>query len=102
MDNLSLKEILESHNAYIIAPAGHGKTEMIADIVKVCSEDVLVLTHTNAGVEAIRRRLRKKGFAQARIHVGTIAGFCQKWCLSYPRTSCIDPALSRFEDSNIG
>ena len=100
MDKLLFKQIQDRHNAYIVAPAGHGKTEMIADIVKMSDDSILVLTHTNAGVEAIKKRLLKKGLVQSKIHVGTIAGFCQKWCFSYPKTACIDPTLSRFDNSD--
>lgn len=55
-----LNSIFEKRNAYIIAPAGHGKTEMIVDLVQASTGKALLLTHTNAGVEALRKRLKKK------------------------------------------
>lgn len=42
--------IQSKHNAAIIAPAGHGKTEMITDLVDNLPGKKLVLTHTNAGI----------------------------------------------------
>ena len=45
---------------YIIAPAGHGKTEQISNFVLTNSaKKVLVLTHTNAGVSTLMKRFRK-------------------------------------------
>ena len=38
--------IRSKHNASIIAPAGHGKTEMITELVDKLSGKKLVLTHT--------------------------------------------------------
>ncbi|XOQ51787.1 MAG: hypothetical protein ACFWT7_00170 [Succiniclasticum sp.] len=74
-------------NAYIIAPAGHGKTEMIVDIVKRSSQKILVLTHTNAGVYALNKRFRRHGVGTAKYSVYTIASFCRYWCRAYPCTS---------------
>ena len=55
------KKISNSHSSAIIAPAGHGKTEMISDIVDRTSGKSLLLTHTNAGVDALSKRMTKKG-----------------------------------------
>ena len=50
-----LVKIESKYNVAIIAPAGHGKTEMVADMVAGFSGKQLVLTHTNAGVDAIQK-----------------------------------------------
>lgn len=55
-----LVKIESKYNVAIIAPAGHGKTEMVADMVAGFSGKQLVLTHTNAGVDAIKKRLSKR------------------------------------------
>ena len=55
-----LDSILSKPNAYIVAPAGHGKTEMIVDLVIATEGKALLLTHTNAGVDALKKRLKKR------------------------------------------
>lgn len=67
MTNEELLTISSLPNAAIIAPAGHGKTEMIADIVEHSSRRQLLLTHTNAGVDAISKRLKKETYPKISI-----------------------------------
>ena len=62
MTEADLDKIMQMSSAAIIAPAGHGKTEMIAEIVKHAEGKQLLLTHTNAGVDAIEKRLQKYFF----------------------------------------
>lgn len=82
-----LNSIFEKRNAYIIAPAGHGKTEMIVDLVQASTGKALLLTHTNAGVEALRKRLKKKNVNEKKYSISTIAGLCMRWCSAYPATT---------------
>ena len=49
MTKEELDLLISKHNGSIIAPAGHGKTEMITDIVIALEGKQLLLTHTNAG-----------------------------------------------------
>ena len=85
---------MQMSSAAIIAPAGHGKTEMIADIVECSTGKQLLLTHTNAGVDAIDKRLKKRRISAAKYTVTTIAAFCIKWCVSYDNTACFNKTLS--------
>lgn len=101
MTNEELLTISSLPNAAIIAPAGHGKTEMIADIVEHSSRRQLLLTHTNAGVDAISKRLKKRNISKDKYTVTTIAAFCIKWCLSYDNSSHIDKTLSPLEKSQV-
>jgi hypothetical protein len=71
----------------VLAAAGCGKTELIAKSVAQSSGRQLVLTHTNAGVEAIRRRLRHLGVSSQRASVDTLDGWCLKYVSSYPNLS---------------
>lgn len=87
-------ELISTNTAAIIAPAGHGKTEMLAEIVERSSGKLLLLTHTNAGVDAIKKRMNKKNISSIRYNVETIASFCIKWCNSYCSTCNIDKSLS--------
>lgn len=94
MTEAELDKIIQMSSAAIIAPAGHGKTEMIADIVERSTGKQLLLTHTNAGVDAIDKRLKKRKISAAKYTVTTIAAFCIKWCVSYDNTACFDKTLS--------
>jgi DNA helicase-2/ATP-dependent DNA helicase PcrA len=89
-----LSEILSMPSASIPAPAGHGKTEMICDLVRLSTGKQLILTHTHAGVDAIRTRLKKHGISSSTYRVRTIAGFCLYWCNAYPNTARFDTSLS--------
>ena len=70
-----------------ILPAGAGKTEILASACGIVAQDggrALVLTHTNTGVAALRRRLLKFGVDTASADVQTIAAWSLRWCLRYP------------------
>lgn len=49
-------QFARAQRAVVVAPPGCGKTELIARAVGCCPSDSkqLVLTHTHAGVDAIR------------------------------------------------
>lgn len=67
----------------VIAPAGHGKTYSIARTIADHPElRLLVLTHTNAGIAAIRRQVKAQGAGHVRIE--TISAFCLKLVRSFP------------------
>ena len=82
--------IQSKHNAAIVAPAGHGKTEMITDLVDKLPGKKLVLTHTNAGVSALKQRMAKKNVSKEKYYLSTISSFCMTWCGAYPHTADID------------
>lgn len=92
-----LVKIESKYNVAIIAPAGHGKTEMVADMVAGFSGKQLVLTHTNAGVDAIQKRLSKRKVDTHKYTILTIAAFCNRWGYSYHWTSRMDATLSPFK-----
>lgn len=94
MTESELNKILKLPSSAIIAPAGHGKTEMIAEIVKHSTGKQLLLTHTNAGVDALEKRLKKRSVSKEKYTVTTIAAFCIKWCISYNSTGEFDKSLS--------
>lgn len=74
--------------AYLVAAAGCGKTETVALAAGVHSDGrQLVLTHTHAGVKALRDRLKKVGADPGRVHVDTIAGFALRYAASFPSLS---------------
>jgi hypothetical protein len=81
MDDLD--ELLRRGNASVIAPAGHGKTEVIAKLVAKARR-TLVLTHTHAGVHAIRARMKRLRIPSNLALVDTIAGWSMRYAYSFP------------------
>lgn len=73
-----LDELLGKGNASVIAPAGHGKTELIAKLAAKGRRS-LVLTHTHAGVHALRARLKRLKVPANLAFVDTIAGWSMRY-----------------------
>lgn len=68
-------------------PAGTGKTQLVAAMAGVAAERggaSLILTHTNAGVAALRKRLKAFGIPQKMVHVDTIASWAFELVRHYP------------------
>jgi DNA helicase-2/ATP-dependent DNA helicase PcrA len=74
---------------YIIAPAGHGKTEQIADLVIEAADEkkILVLTHTNAGISSLMKRFKKKKIKSDKYDIKTIDSLALTYSMAYPGTS---------------
>jgi DNA helicase-2/ATP-dependent DNA helicase PcrA len=71
----------------VTAAAGCGKTEAIVKAVRLAEGKQLVLTHTNAGVAALRARLRKYQVPASKFRVETIASWLLKYAAAYPGMS---------------
>lgn len=87
MADVTPKEFFEARNASVVAAAGCGKTELICKAVACSTKLQLVLTHTNAGVQAIKDRFKKLGISNRLYQVETIAGWCLKFTTAYPQLS---------------
>lgn len=72
---------------YVIAPAGYGKTHLIALAVNAGTNRQLILTHTFAGVNSIKVKMSRLGVPTSRYQVDTIASWSLRLCLAYPETS---------------
>ena len=73
---VGVPDILQAQRGHVIAPAGCGKTELIAKtIAQAEGKPVLVLTHTTAGVAALRQRLHRDGVPASNYRLNTIAGW---------------------------
>lgn len=72
---------------YVIAPAGYGKTHLIALAVKAASEKQLILTHTYAGVHSIRNKMQALSVPSSHYQIDTIASWSLRMCTSYPATA---------------
>lgn len=82
--------LASSTRSAMIAAAGCGKTEVLAAAVatRVGSRE-LILTHTHAGVEAMRRRLKKFGVPARAYEIDTIAGWALGLATAFPKTSAL-------------
>lgn len=76
-------DLIALGNAAIVAPAGHGKTEIITNVAAL-GRRALILTHTHAGVHAIRSRMKRLGVHHSAVAVDTIAGWCMRYAHAFP------------------
>lgn len=95
-----LEDVFSKHSTVIIAAAGHGKTEMIVDMVEYAEGKQLLLTHTHAGVDALQKRLARRGVSKLKYSISTIASFCVKWGMSYRNTADVDTMLSPYSNKD--
>lgn len=72
---------------YVIAPAGFGKTHLIALAVNETRNRQLILTHTFAGVHSLKKKLQTLDVCSSKYQIDTIASFTLRLCLAYPKTS---------------
>lgn len=88
-------DLLSVRRGSVSAPAGCGKTHLIASALQRHTDDkpVLILTHTTAGVVALRERLDKMGVPARAYRVTTIDGWAMKLVSMFPQRSGIDPAV---------
>lgn len=84
-----LPKILANHtgSGYVVAPAGHGKTHLIAQSAGFASGRHLILTHTYAGVNALRQKMRLLNINRRCYHVDTIASWSLRLSIAYKHTS---------------
>lgn len=86
----------------VTAAAGCGKTEAIVRAVALVEGKQLILTHTNAGVAALRSRLRKCCVPEAHYRVDTIDSWMLKYAAAYTSMSGLENACPQREDwSNV-
>lgn len=73
-----MNKLQEKKNQFVVAPAGCGKTQMITDFANNYLGKILILTHTNAGVDVIQSRI-----SNDTIKVNTIASFMEKYVKNF-------------------
>jgi len=88
-------DLLTVERGLVVAPAGCGKTQLIADALQrhTASKPVLVLTHTNAGVAALRWRLNRAGVKPSEYRLETIDGWAIRLVATFPARSGHDPSI---------
>lgn len=90
----------------IKAAAGCGKTHRIAHAVKKMASSkecrpALILTHTHAGVDSLRKKLKGNCVPPANFHVDTIAAWALRYSKSFPTMSGLtvtEPNDEQWED----
>ncbi len=96
-------EVVAASPCSLEMPAGTGKTELLAACVAAASgqgDRSLILTHTNAGVDAIRNRLRRFGVPSSMARVETITSWAFTLARSYPGIAGISvPKAPIWKDS---
>jgi DNA helicase-2/ATP-dependent DNA helicase PcrA len=84
----------------VCSPAGYGKTHLIGHALLAGPDKRhLVLTHTHAGVHAVRKRFTQLGVSKNRYRIDTIAGWALQYAQAFPTTThYTKPAQALQED----
>lgn len=87
-------------NGLIIAPAGYGKTEDIAIQVQrlKTNKKILILTHTNVGIDELSIRIKKYNIISSKVNIMTIASFSLKYIKMFPSISGYDKDKDLFDN----
>ena len=92
MADVAVEAMLSSRRAFAVAAAGCGKTELLGRrVADSRSGRQLVLTHTHAGVAAIKKRLAAMRVPSGKFQLETIAGWCLRYGSAYPAISAYQP-----------
>ena len=85
-------DLLAVERGSVTAPAGCGKTQLIADALArhEQSKPVLVLTHTNAGVMALKNRLDRAKVLASAYKLATLDGWAMRLAATFPQRSGLD------------
>lgn len=94
-------ELFKYDYGSIEAPAGCGKTQFIVNSIASAdsSKPILVLTHTNAGIAAIKQRLKDKNISQSKYIISTIDSWIISMVRHFPQRSGIPNNF--FQGQNI-
>jgi superfamily I DNA/RNA helicase len=102
-------DLLTTDRGLVVAPAGCGKTQLIIEgLARYQGErPILVLTHTNAGVAALRGRLERAGVSGRLYRLATIDGWAMRLIATYPERAghdaniLLNPNYPRIRDAAI-
>ncbi len=90
-------DLLSIDRGAVTAPAGCGKTHLIAESLARhdSPKPVLILTHTNAGAVALRQRLHRARAPSKAYRVVTVDGWAMRLVSMFPKRSNIDQTILR-------
>ena len=88
-------DLFSINRGTVTAPAGCGKTQLIAEALTRHGggKPILVLTHTNAGVVALRGRLDRAGVPATAYRLSTIDGWAMRLISTFPARSAHNAEL---------
>jgi len=88
-------DLLAIERGSVSAPAGCGKTHVVAASLGRYGGDkpILILTHTNAGVMALRTRLIRAGVRPTAYRLATLDGWAIRLIATFPKRSGHDPKI---------
>src|SRR5438552_4229835 len=88
-------DLLSIRRGTVTAPAGCGKTHLIAESLTrhEGAKPILVLTHTNAGVAALRGRLNRASVRPSGYRLFTIDGWAMRLVSMFPKRAAHDQSL---------
>lgn len=85
--------LARARRACVTAAAGCGKTQLISEAIAKHGEGrQLVLTHTHAGVDALRSRLKALSAKSGSFAIDTLAGWALRYATAFPKTSSVASA----------
>ena len=95
-------DLLEIGQGLVVAPAGCGKTQLIvkALIHHDKPKPILVLTHTNAGVAALRTRLKRECVNPSNYRLATIDGWAIRLISMFPERAAHNPEIIQGQRPN--
>jgi DNA helicase-2/ATP-dependent DNA helicase PcrA len=96
-------DLLNVRRGTVTAPAGCGKTQLIADTLTqhTGAKPILILTHTNAGVAALRLRMQRANVPAPAYRVATLDGFAMRLVGMFPERSGIPAATLELRNPGI-
>ncbi|MEG9883692.1 MAG: UvrD-helicase domain-containing protein [Hyphomicrobiales bacterium] len=94
-------DLLAIDRGTVTAPAGCGKTYLIAESLARHSDPkpILVLTHTNAGVVALRERLDRACVPPKAYRLSTIDGWAMRLISMFPQRGAYDPNILKLANA---
>ncbi|WP_410171921.1 UvrD-helicase domain-containing protein [Amycolatopsis heterodermiae] len=98
------EELLSKPSASVTLPAGCGKTQLIGSMGALAERQgkrLLVLTHTNAGVQVIRDRLARFGVDPKSVTVRTIDSWCRYLAQQFPRIANVTLDADRLYQATV-
>lgn len=92
----AIPDLLSIHRGCVSAPAGCGKTHLIASTLARHdgNKPILVMTHTNAGVAALKKRLNALQIPARNYRLATIDGWALHLISTFPARSGHDPKIT--------
>jgi ATP-dependent exoDNAse (exonuclease V) beta subunit len=81
---MDYQSFVDSKKSLLVAPAGYGKTFTIVECLKHTTGKQLILTHTHAGIAAIKEKIKKTPEIKSTQYcIETISSFAQKYVKAF-------------------